>query len=137
MQRAQVFSNVGNRVFSASISVCINLAMGMICDPRGLTWLLLRHLLISRPSESVALECFILDMCQRSTHMALMVKHQVFHLFIIAFLLTRDCCHRLYGTYKPTYQIVRRLPAVHHSNFVNEFSTNVKLLYFPMDQQRK
>ncbi|KAG2178170.1 hypothetical protein INT43_003423 [Umbelopsis isabellina] len=30
------------------------------------------HLLISRPSESVALECFILDMCQRSTHMALM-----------------------------------------------------------------
>ncbi|KAI8577177.1 hypothetical protein K450DRAFT_253221 [Umbelopsis ramanniana AG] len=30
------------------------------------------HLLISRPSESVALECFILDQCQRSTHMALM-----------------------------------------------------------------
>ncbi|KAI9317864.1 kinase-like domain-containing protein [Dichotomocladium elegans] len=30
------------------------------------------HLLISRPTESVALECFLVEMCERSTHMAIM-----------------------------------------------------------------
>ncbi|KAI9027305.1 kinase-like domain-containing protein [Phycomyces nitens] len=32
----------------------------------------LAHLLITRPSESVALECFLIDMCEQSTHMAIM-----------------------------------------------------------------
>ncbi|KAG1161441.1 hypothetical protein G6F37_003068 [Rhizopus arrhizus] len=30
------------------------------------------HLLITKPSESVALECFIVEMCEKSTHMAIM-----------------------------------------------------------------
>ncbi|KAI7894575.1 uncharacterized protein EV154DRAFT_536540 [Mucor mucedo] len=30
------------------------------------------HLLITRPSESVALECFLVEMCEKSTHIALM-----------------------------------------------------------------
>ncbi|KAL9537442.1 hypothetical protein MBANPS3_011773, partial [Mucor bainieri] len=30
------------------------------------------HLLITRPSESVALECFLIEMCEKSTHIALM-----------------------------------------------------------------
>ncbi|KAI9305870.1 kinase-like domain-containing protein [Cunninghamella echinulata] len=30
------------------------------------------HLLISRPSDSVALECFLIDLCEKSTHMAIM-----------------------------------------------------------------
>ncbi|CEP18105.1 hypothetical protein [Parasitella parasitica] len=30
------------------------------------------HLLIARPSESVALECFLIEMCEKSTHIALM-----------------------------------------------------------------
>ncbi|KAI8983002.1 kinase-like domain-containing protein [Pilobolus umbonatus] len=30
------------------------------------------HLLITRPSDSVALECFVIEMCEQSTHMALM-----------------------------------------------------------------
>ncbi|KAI7885089.1 hypothetical protein K492DRAFT_234424 [Lichtheimia hyalospora FSU 10163] len=32
----------------------------------------LMHLLISRPTESVALECFLVEMCEKSTHMAIM-----------------------------------------------------------------
>ncbi|KAI8059863.1 hypothetical protein BC940DRAFT_171161 [Gongronella butleri] len=30
------------------------------------------HLLITRPTESVALECFLIDLCAKSTHMALL-----------------------------------------------------------------
>ncbi|KAI8393409.1 kinase-like domain-containing protein [Radiomyces spectabilis] len=30
------------------------------------------HLLITRPTESVALECFLVEMCEKSTHMAIM-----------------------------------------------------------------
>ncbi|KAI8089601.1 uncharacterized protein BX664DRAFT_137732 [Halteromyces radiatus] len=30
------------------------------------------HLLITRPSDSVALECFLVDLCEKSTHMAIM-----------------------------------------------------------------
>lgn len=32
-----------------------------------------RHLLITRPTESVALECYIIDACEKSTHIAVMV----------------------------------------------------------------
>ncbi|EIE81522.1 hypothetical protein RO3G_06227 [Rhizopus delemar RA 99-880] len=32
----------------------------------------LMHLMISKPSESVALECFIIEMCEKSTHIAIM-----------------------------------------------------------------
>ncbi|KAG2218298.1 hypothetical protein INT45_000980, partial [Circinella minor] len=32
----------------------------------------LMHLLISRPSESVALECFLVEMCEKSTHLAIL-----------------------------------------------------------------
>ncbi|KAI8140268.1 kinase-like domain-containing protein [Fennellomyces sp. T-0311] len=32
----------------------------------------LMHLLISRPTESVALECFLVEMCEKSTHMAIL-----------------------------------------------------------------
>ncbi|KAI8888011.1 hypothetical protein K501DRAFT_330227 [Backusella circina FSU 941] len=32
----------------------------------------LMHLLISRPTESVALECYIIDACEKSTHIAVM-----------------------------------------------------------------
>lgn len=35
--------------------------------------LFFRHLLITRPTESVALEHYIIDACEKSTHIAVMV----------------------------------------------------------------
>lgn len=41
-----------------------------------------RHLLISRPTESVALECFLVEMCEKSTHMAIMVRRMMVMMMI-------------------------------------------------------
>lgn len=35
--------------------------------------LLLSHLLVTKPSKSRALECFVIDVAQRSTHIAMLV----------------------------------------------------------------
>lgn len=32
------------------------------------------HLLVTRPSKSRALECFVIDISQRSTHIAMLVR---------------------------------------------------------------
>ena len=38
----------------------------------------LSHLLLTRPSKSRALECFIVDTCEKSTHMAIYVSDQLY-----------------------------------------------------------
>ncbi|EJD52969.1 kinase-like protein [Auricularia subglabra TFB-10046 SS5] len=41
-------------------------------DPRELPWQMICHLLVTRPSKSAALECFVTEYATKHTHMALM-----------------------------------------------------------------
>lgn len=43
---------------------------------RGPAYTAHSHLLITRPTKSRALECFVVETAQRSTHIALIVRNQ-------------------------------------------------------------
>lgn len=45
-----------------------------IVDPFLTSTSVLSHLLVTRPSKSRALECFVVDVAQRSTHIAMIVR---------------------------------------------------------------
>ncbi len=44
-------------------------------------WGFICHLLVTRPSKSRALECFVVDIAHRSTHIAMIVRLQYLSLY--------------------------------------------------------
>lgn len=84
---------------------------------------LLSHLLITRPSTSNALECFVLERAEESTHSAMLVSCR---LFALADHLSDLCspnrhsgsCRARFVTYRPRVKQIQS-----HSEFANASST--------------
>lgn len=71
---------------------------------------------MTRPTESAALESYLIDACERSTHMAIMVTKDIKKSGVISYSV-----HRAFGTCKPIYPIYPLTQLVHLSSCVKGY----------------
>ena len=69
------------------------------------------HLLVTRPSKSRALECFVVDTAQRSTHIAMIVRNALYHAGNASDISADTVVHAsIPEGLPPQYPVVRHLP---------------------------